>query len=83
MSLSFDDKIMVPFPHCDSLVLHKPKECYYCDMYPELQEKRVLDGVNFTGGNDPGKSTCPSEVRRPLAMINRWYGNVPRKEPIE
>ncbi len=68
---------IAPFPHCDSLVLHAPGECVYCDMYPDAQAKRLVDGVNFTGhGEDPASAV------RPLEIINRWGGNVPRTEPI-
>lgn len=65
------------FPHCDNLVLHAPSTCKYCDMYPEEQQARIRDGVNFTGEGDPNKRTCPAEERRKLDIINRWYGNVP------
>jgi hypothetical protein len=68
-----------PFPHCDSLVLHAPGECVYCDRYPDAQAKRVADGVNFTGEHDTSKAMCPAEARRALLKIERWGGNVPRK----
>lgn len=72
------DKEMAPFPHCDFRVCHNPQDkCVYCDAYPELQQRRILEGVNFTGGRDPNKLQCPSEARRPLDIINRWHGNVP------
>lgn len=62
------------FPHCDSLILHAPGECKYCDMYPERQKERMDNGVNFTGhGDDPA-----TEVR-PLDTINKWGGNVPKE----
>jgi hypothetical protein len=63
-------------PHCDELVLHAPYECTYCDAFPERQAERVKTNVNFTGHSDPGKSTCPAELRRPNSVINRWGGNV-------
>jgi hypothetical protein len=65
------------FPHCDSNVLHAPSRCTYCDSFPEAQEKRVRDGVNFTGEQDPKKKICPAEARRKLSTIERWGGNIP------
>jgi hypothetical protein len=38
-----------PFPHCDSRILHAPKSCDTCDMYPHYQELRKSWGINFTG----------------------------------
>lgn len=70
--------ILGQFPHCDSRVLHRPKECEYCDDHPEWQALRILYGINFTGENDPLKSPCPAEARRAAATINKWGGNVPR-----
>ncbi len=64
------------FPHCDSLVIHAPGECEYCDMSPRMQQKRIDEGVNFTGHCDPNLKECPATLRRPLGTINRWYGNV-------
>lgn len=65
------------FPHCDPNVLHAPGECVYCDMHPDMQEARVAQGINFTGhGPDPATDV------RPLEIINKWYGNVPRKERL-
>lgn len=66
------------FPHCDSSVLHAPGECQYCDHYPDWQQARAVQGINFTGHHDPDKAPCPAERRRPVETINRWYGNVPR-----
>lgn len=68
------------FPHCDSSVLHAPGKCKYCDMHPDWQELRVGWNINFTGEYDDDKSVCPSEIRRPLEKIERWYGNVPYPE---
>lgn len=65
-------------PHCDQRVLHAPGECQYCDMYPEWQDARKMWNINFTGHNDSDKTTCPSEQRRPIETINKWYGNVAR-----
>lgn len=66
------------FPHCDSLVLHAPGECVYCDKQPTLQALRVELGINFTGHDDPDKEPCPAEKRRKRETINRWPGNVAR-----
>lgn len=65
------------FPHCDSDVLHAPRECKYCDRHPFAQLRRRINRINFTGHYDEGKAPCPSEVRRPLERINQWGGNVP------
>lgn len=72
-----------PYPHCDSNVLHKPGACEFCDMYPEAQKKRMLDGVRFTGQPDVDglMKPCPSETYRPLDVIERWPGN--RPSPIK
>ena len=67
------------FPHCDSNVLHEPKSCEFCDLYPEAQAERVAKGINFTGRYDDGKELCPSEGERKLETIYRWYGNVPKQ----
>jgi hypothetical protein len=64
-------------PHCDALVLHRPGTCRYCDLYPERQKQRLHNNVNFTGEYRPGKQDCPSELRRPLSMIEKWPGNRP------
>lgn len=72
---------IIKFPHCDSNVLHGPKICTYCDEYPELQQYRTDNKINFTGENDPNKKQCPAEARRKLEIINRWYGNTPKPSP--
>jgi hypothetical protein len=74
---------MAQFPHCDSNVIHAPGECKFCDMHPELQERRAKSGVNFTGHHEEGKGICPAEQRRSLDLINRWPGNVPETEETE
>ncbi len=74
---------MAEYPHCDSKVIHAPGECRFCDMHPELQERRAKSGVNFTGHYDEGKSICPAELQRPLDIINRWPGNVPETAETE
>lgn len=66
------------FPHCDDRVLHKSKECIYCDMYPDLQNQRIKEGINFTGhGDDPATDI------RPLEKIYRWHGNIPMTKKLE
>lgn len=68
-------------PHCDDLVLHKPGECKYCDLYPERQAQRVKDGIAFTGqmpGPGVPEKPCPSTQRRSLDTINKWPGNQPK-----
>lgn len=66
-------------PHCDDLCLHAPTLCVFCDMHPEEQQYRIDNNINFTGENDPNKKQCPAEARRNLSIINKWYGNVPKK----
>jgi len=74
---------MAPFPHCDSNILHGKKECQYCDQYPDWQDKREADGINFTGHKDPNKKPCPSEQLRPVERAYRWPGNRPTEIPFE
>lgn len=64
------------FPHCDSNILHKPKDCTYCDHYPERQQQRIVDKINFTGNYEEGFEICPSEQYRKLEDIEKWPGNV-------
>lgn len=69
---------MFKFPHCDSLVLHKPGACIYCDRYPERQNDRIQNRVAFTGEErERFGHPCPSTIRRPLDIINEWPGNRP------
>jgi hypothetical protein len=63
--------------HCDELVIHAPLQCKFCDQFPELQQSRIQDRVNFTGEHDPTKKPCPAEQRRSLKTINKWHGNRP------
>lgn len=70
------------FPHCDQAVLHAPGECSYCDSHPDWQELREVWNINYTGHNDPQKTPCPAEARRPVGVINRWSGNVPTNVEI-
>lgn len=62
-------------PHCDADVLHQPATCRYCDAFPAAQRARYEAGINFTGQHNPTLKPCPSEVRRPLEVIERWAGN--------
>lgn len=73
---------LAPFPHCDSDVLHAPGVCAHCDRYPEAQALRVATGINFTGQHDWYKTLCPSELGRPLELIERWPGNRPTPKVI-
>lgn len=70
----------VQYPHCDSLVLHAPGDCQFCDKHPDWQLSRIKAGINFTGGKDPDKAPCPSEFYRPVETINKWPGNTPKPE---
>jgi hypothetical protein len=36
-------------PHCDARILHKPGECWACDLYPDWQALRMKWGIAFTG----------------------------------
>ena len=63
-------------PHCDAAVLHAPGECWACDLYPAWQRYRQVAEIAFTGHEPNERETmCPSEVRRPVEIINRWGGN--------
>ena len=67
-------------PHCDSNVLHAPGRCVYCDRgFADLQEFRLLHGINFTGESDPAKLPCPATAKRPVETIERWGGNVAKQ----
>lgn len=63
-------------PHCDQSILHAPGKCQYCDEYPDWQEMREVQRINFTGENDADKAPCPSEAFRPAEVRDRWGGNV-------
>lgn len=60
--------------HCDSLVLHAPGECYYCDGHSQVQELRRRLGIPFSG--QPG---APDALLRSDDTIRRWSGNTPVK----
>lgn len=66
-------------PHCDQRILHAPGECVHCDKFPEWQEARVHQMVNFTGHTDPHCSADPASART-LEHMNRWPGNRPVSE---
>lgn len=74
MSTKYPTRTM---PHCDELCLHMPQICTICDDFPELQQARIDNRVNFTGEFSPNKQPCPSTMRRSLQTINRWPGNRP------
>jgi hypothetical protein len=71
----------VPPPHCDPRVLHAPGDCSVCDEQPALQRAREVAGVNFTGGTDPSKAPCPSDLARGPGVAERWRGNAPKPAP--
>lgn len=66
-------------PHCDQSILHAPGACEYCDHYPEWQEMRERQRINFTNENDPDKAPCPSTYFRSAEVRDRWPGNVARQ----
>lgn len=72
-----DEPMMHKHPHCDSLVLHGPGKCQFCDRFPERQEKRLAAGINFTGENLPERKPCPSTEKRTEEQVSAWSGNRP------
>lgn len=71
------------YPHCDSLILHSPGSCEFCDRHPEWQSLRIDQGIAFS--NDPEDAVnsfdlipCPSTIRRSAEVRDLWYGNVPK-----
>lgn len=62
-------------PHCDSLILHAPGECKFCDVYPSWQQGRMQGRVNFTNHHDSDLAECPSTWRRDDETRDRWPGN--------
>lgn len=76
-------RVIKQFPHCDPKVIHKPGDCTYCDQRSEWQELREAWGINFTGGTDPVKLTCPSELVRDVRSVHSWHGNRPTNVPVE
>jgi DNA-directed RNA polymerase subunit RPC12/RpoP len=68
-------------PHCDSRILHHPKECEYCNV-PELQAKRAELGIALTGHalSMFRQVRCPADAARPPGGESdhrRWGGNKP------
>jgi hypothetical protein len=63
------------FPHCDPDVLHEPGKCKWCDYYPDRQQARMDNNINFTGPQNQDKLPCPAVKRRGLENIERWNGN--------
>lgn len=76
---------LAAMPHCDSTILHAPGSCGFCDLYPQRQEDRVTQRINFTGESEPDKAPCPSEYFRPPELRDRWPGNraVPIRRMVE
>lgn len=71
------------FPHCDTLILHTPGVCVYCDRHPDWQQYRSAIGMAFS--DMPADRVlannllpCPSTAHRPAEVRDRWYGNQPR-----
>lgn len=64
-------------PHCDSRILHAPKMCKYCDLYPAEQLARMVSRINFTGQQLAGCEPCPADLARDPQVYNRWPGNRP------
>lgn len=70
-------------PHRDTLVLHAPGECQFCDLYPRRQRTRQRARVRFTG--EPPEiypyetAPCPAEMVRPLDEIEATPGNRARR----
>jgi hypothetical protein len=74
----------VGFPHCDSLILHSPGACSFCDMHPDWQELRSSQGVAFSDTpedviEERRLVPCPSTYRRTAELRDRWGGNVPTR----
>lgn len=68
-------------PHCDQRVLHAPGECESCDLFPNWQQARIVQGVAFTG-REPvdGEVFDPASLFRTAEQINAWPGNRPYRE---
>lgn len=70
------------YPHCDQYVLHSAGVCQYCDLHPDWQADRVRLAMAFSD-TSPEEierfrlSPCPSTLRRPAAVRDRWWGNAP------
>ncbi len=73
----------VQFPHCDSLILHSPGACEYCDRHPDWQALRSAQGVAFSDTPDSlikvhNLIPCPSTSARTAEVRDRWPGNTAR-----
>lgn len=71
------------FPHCDSLILHSPGLCEYCDRHPDWQEYRKRAGIAFSDYDAATVAEfhlvpCPSTFRRSAETRDRWHGNTVR-----
>ena len=66
-------------PHCDPSILHAPGKCDACDQYPDWQQMRDVQQINFTGSHDTGKAPCPSVYFRRASDRDQWSGNLPWK----
>ncbi len=64
-------------PHCDQRILHAPGECVYCDHYPDWQEMRDRQHINFTGHSDPLLGPDPAGQFRSPESLAYWPGNRP------
>jgi GTP cyclohydrolase I len=71
-----------PFPHCDERVLHSPGSCTYCDEYPDKQNDRILQNVNFTDTDDPKRKPCPAREARG-ETVDYWPGNRAKPDEID
>ena len=47
---------MAAFAHCDMNVLHAPGICWACDEFPNMQQQRKDNKINFTDEDDPKKA---------------------------
>jgi len=70
------------FPHCDSLILHSPGVCRFCDRHPDWQALREAQGVAFSDTPEAeieaqGLIPCPSTALRSAEVRDRWPGNTP------
>lgn len=79
----YSDVTHVQFPHCDTLILHSPGTCAYCDRHPDWQALRSAQGIAFSDTSEQdvheqGLIPCPSIIRRSAEVRDLWHGNVAR-----
>lgn len=79
----WNPRAYLKFPHCDSLVLHSPGACEFCDLHPGWQALRSAQGIAFTDMSEEDRVKhdllpCPSTYRRPPEVRDRWPGNTAR-----